>query len=891
MGKDDPKYASCQVNLAIVYKELGEYEQAESLYLEAREIFEKSTGKEDRSYASTVLNLGVLYYIMGHYDKAEIFLLESLTIFEHLLGKDHPIYSYNLGNLGSLYWVMGQYDKAEPFYLETKAIRENHSAMNIRNMQKSLINLGYCETMGQYEKVEPLYLEAKSILERSLGMDHPSYARVLEELAIYYFHQRKFEQALPLLLEALSIFEKVYGKEDLDYANSLYNMGGLYLEMNDYKRAEPYYLEAKSIREKVLGTSHYEYALSLNSLGRLYRNMGDYKKAEPLCLEAKAIQEKVFGREHPKYADRLNSLGALYWEMGQYEKAEPYYLELSALNQTIIRKALDYLSEEELNNYLNLFVQRRDQILSSSQVYNSEKLIGACFDNSLFYKGFLLNASNQLKSLATSSPEATETYTQLKDCGRQLAQQYSSLAADRDSSLIADLEEKSNTLEKELTRTVAGFGEARRQVNWQEVQATLQPREAAIEFVHYRFYENESTDSIIYAALLLLPGENAPTFLPLFEEQALASLVETSGERRVDYINKLYAFAERGMVAESEPQTSLYELIWKPLEQALSGIQTVYFSPSGLLHRINLNAIAVDEESNLVDHYTLIEMNSTRQLVIPTVITAATNDAVLFGGIQYELDSMAMLAIQAEMSIRDIASRGNMPDQPDEGLSRGGTWNELKWTMKEVESIDEVLQAGGYSTTVLKDYQASEDAFRSIGEMGASPQVIHLATHGYFVPDPETASDADEAEPVFKISDNPMIRSGLILAGGNQAWQNKSTLEGMEDGILTAYEISQMNLSNTELVVLSACETGLGDIQGNEGVYGLQRAFKIAGAKYLIMSLWQVPDRQTMEFMTTFYRNWLENGMTIPEAFRKTQLKMRDRFFDAYNWAGFVLVE
>ncbi|MBP6185625.1 MAG: CHAT domain-containing protein, partial [Saprospiraceae bacterium] len=174
-----------------------------------------------------------------------------------------------------------------------------------------------------------------------------------------------------------------------------------------------------------------------------------------------------------------------------------------------------------------------------------------------------------------------------------------------------------------------------------------------------------------------------------------------------------------------------------------------------------------------------------------------------------------------------------------------------------------------------------------------SPRVLHIATHGFFFPDPvDKILTSREGEPVFKWSDNPMIRSGLILAGGNYAWQNgKAVSPDKEDGILTAYEISQMNLSNTELVVLSACETGLGDIQGNEGVYGLQRAFKIAGAKYLIMSLWQVPDRETMEFMTTFYKNWLEQKLSIPDAFRKTQREMRDRFFNPYSWGAFVLVE
>ena len=137
-----------------------------------------------------------------------------------------------------------------------------------------------------------------------------------------------------------------------------------------------------------------------------------------------------------------------------------------------------------------------------------------------------------------------------------------------------------------------------------------------------------------------------------------------------------------------------------------------------------------------------------------------------------------------------------------------------------------------------------------------------------------------------------MIRSGLILAGGNYAWQTgKPFRDGLEDGILTAYEISQMNLSNTELVVLSACETGLGDIQGNEGVYGLQRAFKIAGVKYIIMSLWQVPDKQTSMLMTTFYKKWLEEKMSIPDAFHAAQKELRDIGLDPYQWAGFVLVE
>ncbi len=336
----------------------------------------------------------------------------------------------------------------------------------------------------------------------------------------------------------------------------------------------------------------------------------------------------------------------------------------------------------------------------------------------------------------------------------------------------------------------------------------------------------------------------------------------------------------------------MYDILWKPLEKELNGIKTIYFSPSGLLHRINLDAIPVSETETLADQYNLIELNSSRQLVIPSQVKIANNDAVLFGGIQFEQDSI----LQNNEPIFASRSRGELSFSYVDSTLRGGGWNYLAGTEREVNAIEKMMQTAGLGVTLKKGYLATEESFKNIGANNSpSPRILHIATHGYFFPDPKekimSSGLSGQNEPVFKISDHPMLRSGLIMAGGNAAWQGKQTLEGREDGILTAYEISQMNLSNTELVVLSACETGLGDIQGNEGVYGLQRAFKIAGAKYLIMSLWQVPDKQTSLLMTTFYKKWLEDKMMIPDAFHAAQKEMRDNGLDPYNWAGFVLVE
>ncbi len=215
--------------------------------------------------------------------------------------------------------------------------------------------------------------------------------------------------------------------------------------------------------------------------------------------------------------------------------------------------------------------------------------------------------------------------------------------------------------------------------------------------------------------------------------------------------------------------------------------------------------------------------------------------------------------------------------------------------------LDTMLRDKGIAVDLHTGYTATEEAVKRMGESGpeasGSPRILHLATHGFFFPDPKERPSPpafrglEAVAPAFKLSDHPMIRSGLILAGANQVWTDARGLDNGEDGVLTAYEISQMNLSNTELVVLSACETGLGDIRGSEGVYGLQRAFKIAGARYLVMSLWEVPDYATQQLMTTFYKKWLEDNMPIPEAFRAAQRAMRERFHYPHFWAGFALVE
>ena len=882
LGKEHPDYARSLYNLALLYSEMGRYEAAKELYIESTAIREKILGKEHPEYANSLSSMAAFYSYMGLYEAAEPLFLEANAILEKALGKEHPDYAWSLNNLANLYFQMGRFETAEPLFLEANAILEKTLGKEHPDYASSLDNLAnlYSE-IGRYDAAEPLYLEAKAIREKVLGKEHPDYASSLINLANLYSNTGRNEAAESFYLEAKAIIEKALGKEHPKYADNLSLLAGLYTEMGRYEAAEPLYLEAKATREKVLGKEHPDYARSLNNLAVLYHEMRRYEAAEPLFLETKTILEKVFGKEDPEYAICLNNLADLYSAMSHYEVAEPLYLEANAIQRQLITKSCQYLSERELSSYVQLFVRNLDKYFSFAQTSAapSLELSGGCYDNALFHKGFLLTASQQLKHLAESDSSSAKQFEVLTAYHRRLAKEYTKPIAERKS--VEQLEEKANTLEKALARSVPGFAAALRQVSWQEVQKKLKPGEAAVEFIQYQFSNPRPSDSIFYSVLVLRPGDKAPVLVPLFEERDIRPLLENAKGGNVTGINALYA---------PGGQKSLYDLIWKPLEKSLQGVSTVYCSPSGLLHRINLGAIPTDKQQTFSELHKLVLLGSTRQLVVPNVFKVAGNSAYVAGGIRYDLDSTNFAYEHTEVTSRGIELSFSL-----DSTARGGSWKYLPGSATEAIEIGKILKGQKFAVQLDTGYAATEEAFKRLGNSRPSPRTILLATHGFFFPDPQKAPSPGrglgEAEPVFKTSDDPLIRSGIILAGAQQTWSTGKGKENREDGILTAYEISQMDLSGTELVVLSACETGLGDIVGNEGVYGLQRAFKIAGAKYLIMSLWKVNDRSTGEFMTEFYRQWLEMGLSIPDAFRTAQQNMKIKYKDPYHWAGFVLVE
>ncbi len=881
-------YAVSTDKLGIIYGMLGDYDLAESLCLEAKFILEKFQNTRPVEYAANLHSTATLYYMMGLYERAEPLYLKALAVREQVLTKLHSDYAASLNNLAGLYYDLGHFDKVEAFCLEAKFILEQTQGKENPVYATVVHNLAiFYYEIGRYKESEIFHIEAKNLREKLFSKQNPAYAQSTHNMALLYHKMGRYEESEQLALEAIDLRKKVLPEGHPDYASSVDNLALLYMDLGRYEAVIPLLLEAKDIRERSLGITHPDFVISLNGIAGYYTATKQYPQAESYYLEAKILQEETFGIQQSQYVSSLKHLSALYELQSRYAASDSLLLKLYPLKQSFLTKGITHLSQRELAAYAGAFQSDGDELASYAAIRmaqgGSVSILPALhYDHQLFQKGFLLGAAARLNALAAATPESEETLQRLKGHRRRLAAEYAKPSAERQN--VPELETRADSLEKVLTRTVAGFGAALRQVQWQEVQAQLQPGEAAVEFIHFRYYDPQAraTDSTLYAALVLLPGNAAPRFVPLCEARQIGAVLKKAGSDQLRFQNIYNAL---------DGSSPLYPLLWQPMEAHLHGVHTVYYAPAGIVHRLNLGAIQPTKRETLSDRYRLAALGSTRQLVIPATASPAGNTAAVFGGIRYEMDSTQIAAVNSAFAdtTAALATRGASAFAYTDSTLRGGDWKFLPATETEAKNISTLLRKHGFQTDTRLGFEATEESVQHVGSgKSPSPRVLHIATHGFFFPDPNSKSDG----PSFTIADDPMIRSGLILAGAEHGWKTGKPLRpDMEDGVLTAYEISRMNLRNTELVVLSACKTGLGDIQGNEGVYGLQRAFKIAGARYLLMSLWEAPDKETKEFMESFYTHWLDQGMSIPEAYRAAQAQMRGRYANPYFWAGFVLVE
>jgi CHAT domain-containing protein/tetratricopeptide (TPR) repeat protein len=891
LAQTQPFYTSLLNNLANLYLNTLRFAAAEETLLKAMSIRDRN----DPTYSRLLHNLGNLYLQTGKYDRAEQHFVTALTLRAQNPGKQSQDYVTTLNSLAALYHSIGRYEVADTLYRETlmlwnkkhpdyAAIRGNLAQLNI--------------DMGRYDVTEAMYREVIA----ELGEQHDMYAISLNNLANLFQKTGRYDEAEALYHRVLALQESRQGKAHPDYAQTLNNLAALYVVANRHSEAEALFRDAMATREATLGKQHPDYAASVGNLANLYYFMRRYAEAEPLFLEALAIREKAVGEEHPNYIANLNSLALLYEAWNKPELAAQYFLSANKGRCALIERASRFFSEYEMLAYIAKYETEFHQFQVFAQQHPSPECTSAAYDNVLLLHGFLLENIRYLaRAIAGADAGARATYDRWQATQRRLYAEYTSPVVDRNN--IKALEAESEEFEKTLARSFRAFTAARRTPRWQEVRDHLLPGEAAIEFVRYNLHTPDPTNAFQYAALLLRPGYQTPLLILLCEEQQLEAVMTGS-----DHIGALASKVQNLYAARSGATTSLYALIWAPIEKALAG-QTpnrIFYTPAGMLHRINLEAVAWDKSGRtLADRYPFVRLGSTREITTDRLTqNRKPTSAFICGGIRYDMDHAAISRANADLAVSMPDTAGSAIPVSVSDSTLGNSWRYLPGTTGTVLGLNDLLQKQAIPATVRLGHSVTEEAFKYIGQNGPSPSLIHTGTHGFFY-DPQDAaspqkypSAIEESVPVFKISGHPMIRSGLILAGANYAWEHKRSMPDLEDGILTAFEVTQMNLSNTELVVLSACETGLGDIKGSEGVYGLQRAFRIAGAKNVMMSLWEAPEKATQLLMDEFYKNWLQNNMSIREALQTAQASVRNfqdehkvwLYQNPYYWAGFVLV-
>jgi tetratricopeptide (TPR) repeat protein len=891
LGEVHPDVAMSLNNQAQVYYKMGQYDNSLQFQKQAYNIYKKSQGENHPNVAISIDNLSQLYQDIGQYERALPLSEQSLEIRKIAFGNEHADVALSLNNLALLYFELGQNAKALSMNEQALLIRKKVLGENHQDVAISLNNLAqlYFE-LGQYEKALAFQEQALKILKVYYGDDHPDVATSLNNLAQLYLEFGQKEKALIFNEQALEIRKKVLGENHPNVAMSLNNLSFLYKELAQFEKALSFNERALKIYQKSLGEDHPNVAKSLTNQANIYSQMGQYKKALTINEQALKIRKKSLGEEHPDIATNYNNIALLYSEMGQYQKAIKLFDQSLVIENKQLTKILPSLTEEQKVNFLKLNASSYEiydaLVLDYPQNKSASKKYS--LNNSLLLGNVTLRSNELMRNSILNSNDSIliENFENWLGLKRQYANaQLLSLEEIKSKGIVLkelegyiDFYESSLSFRSQLFQTE----QEKLQLNYETLKSRLAEDEAFLMFHSFHYFTGKTwTDSVLYAAYVVRLNQKEPEFIKLFEQAQLDSLM--LAEDVPSMMSNLYQPSD----------SALYNLIWKPIVGYLGDAKKVFIAPSGQLHKLAFAAIGDGTGQVLSDTYEIHQVLSAQDFVYPSNPNVFSNEdketpmIAMFGGINYDQSN----TIATEQDSVYYTSLSLL----SKDLNRRNSFEYLNATKTEIESIQSQFKQNDRATLSYFGKDATEATLRSL-EGDKAPKILHIATHGYFAPDPKEDRNKTQLRMIgqknrYTASDNPLLRSGLMMSGSNATWNGTANLSGELDGILTAQEVSNLNLLNTQLVVLSACETGLGDIKGREGVFGLQRAFRLAGANYLLLSLWRIKDEETSEYMQLFYSELLKQN-NITKAYTSTQSSLRKKYPNSpMKWAGFVLVE
>jgi CHAT domain-containing protein/Flp pilus assembly protein TadD len=837
-GPDHPDVAIALNNLASLYEDLGRYPKAEALYLRSLAIRRKASGTRHSSTANAIDNLAGLYKRQGRYTEAETLLKQALEIRESLDGAEQRDIATSLNNLAVFYESQGRFADAERLQRRAVAIRHKVLGPEHPDTITSLSNLASLhDSLGRSAEAEPLYRQVLSARERSLGPDHLSTAQSLNNLAAILTRLGRPAEAETLYERAQKIQEKVLGPEHDARASTLSNWAGALQQQGRIRDAEARYRQALAVREKALGRDHPDLAITLNNLATNQALQGRDAEALALYRRALAIGEASLGPTHPSTALQLDNLAGLLLVQGRTAEARPLLERLNRSQSVWLRRELP-LQPRELR--MAQLAAQPDALASTFALLDQDSGAAAlALELRLNRQGLLAEIERLQRLLAAGTPQARRQAEQLGAIDRQLAAL--SLPPDR----RRELREQQQSLELALYQSLPAL--QLRAITTAEVATALKaaaPKGLLVEFQKYRPYRRTAQGlgqwgAPRYLALLLRPDGSIRS-VPLGDAAGLEGAIAQALAASSDPTRQQEA---PGLLAR------VSQLLLSPLSGELAGVQELFLSPDGELNRLPFAALPVAEPDGrtLADAFQLRILTTGRDLVRLQQPARASGPAVLIANPDFNARGRSASGQQTGSGQQRSASvRGLIP------------WMPLAGTAEEARLLAPLLRLN----SVISGEQAS--AARVLQQK--SPHILHIATHGFFLPDQEPRSPRD-GSPV--IQEDPLQRSGLVFAGANHPEANPA-----DDGYLTAAEATGMDLSGAELVTLSACETGLGGVRSGEGVYGLQRSLAVAGARASLLSLWKVDDELTALFMQHFYRR-LNGGQSRADALRDTQAAFR----------------
>lgn len=862
--------------------EVGRAEETGNLALATARAAEALTAAEQGAFPESdlalfILDLTRLYSNGAERQKARPLLERSLPLLERSVGPNHPWTANALRQLGVVLTTEGEYVRADPLLHRALEIQEKALAPDDPQLGRTLSDLAsLLHGRGDVPKAEALALRGLSILENAPGRARLQAGNVLNNLGVIYIGRRDYQRAGEYLERALPLMEAMYGSDSIFIAVTLQNLGIVAREAKDYDKAEAYYLRALASREKSLGPEHPDIAANLINIANVYRSKGDYPRALETHLRGLGMFERTAGASAPFTLLSLVNVARTYAVMGDLASAVQYQTRLEQATEMAVALNLFIGSERQRVAYLTPIAERTERTVSLNlQMTPGDPASTALAVTVLLQrKGRVIDAATDLQAAVRhhANPESLALLDQLNDVVGQLARLVlngpQKMPVDEYPKAIAALEERKEQLEAQIGRRSAEFRAASVPVTLAAVQAAIPADAALIEFAAYRPFDpaienvGAAFGKLRYAAYVV-HRTGPPSGVDLGDAERIDKAVEALRGALADPLRSDVRRLSR----------ALDEAVMRPLRGLVSDSTQLLVSPDGALNLVPFEALVDERGRFLVQRYRCTYLTSGRDLLRMQVAREGAHGPLIVANPAFgepiavshaPIPGPAARTSERRRSVTTARDLSEVYFAPIPGAAR------------EAEAIRQLFP----DATLLAGEQATESSLRQF----AAPRLLHIATHGFFLQyagmAPKPGAPANATGP----GRDPLLRAGLALARAN-------VRDGadQDDGVLTALEASRLNLWGTKLVALSACDTGIGEVRNGDGVYGLRRAFVLAGAESLLMSLWPVSDTWTERQMRSYYQH-LKLGKGRGESLRLVQLDLlaRNPRLHPFYWANFI---